>query len=340
MLVNIIKRITKALEIVVNTTRKVWLFRKIAKKLRIKNTKAYAKYKEFKNAARSKITLLMYLNETDTIHWSDKTFLKKFYKYTFNKKLNLKNPRTFNEKLQWIKLYDRNPKYTRMVDKYEAKKYVSEIIGEEYIIPTYGIYDSVSQIDFNALPDKFVIKCTHSSGFVIVCKDKNKLNVEKVKNQITQCLNRDYFKHKREWPYKNVKPRIIIEKFMKNKNEEDIKDYKFFCFNGIPKIMYLSEGSHKEQQRIAFFDMDFKQLNIKRTDYEDFEIIPKKPKTFEKMKDICKKLSRDILQVRVDLYEIDGKIYFGELTFYTGSGYIPFTEIKYDNYLGEMLKLN
>ena len=290
MLVNIIKKLTKALEITINSLRKVKPIRKIAKK--------------------------------------------------FNKKLNLKNPKTFNEKLQWIKLYDRNPKYSRMVDKYEAKKYVSEIIGEEYIIPTYGVYDCFDEINFDALPQQFVMKCTHISGSVIVCKDKSNFDFEKAKKEITQNLNREYFKHKREWPYKNVKPRIIIEKYMATEEQKELVDYKFFCFNGIPKLLNISEGwLTPSTVKMDFLDTDYNPTDFYRTDHGRFDKLPVKPVNFEKMKEISKKLAEDTNFIRVDLYEINGKIYFSELTFFPCGGFIPFEPEEYDLILGNMITL-
>lgn len=270
---------------------------------------------------------------------SDEQFLKKQWKTFFNTELNLKNPQSFNEKLQWLKIYDRNPQYTQMVDKYEAKKYVSNIIGEEYIIPTLGIYNSFEEIDFNKLPNQFVIKCTHDSGGLVIIKDKKNMDIKEVEKKINKCLKRNYYYGSREWVYKNVKPRIIIEKYMED-NNSIMRDYKFFCFNGEPKLMYLSEGlENHETARMSFYDMDFNLIDCKRKDYKQLDYTPKKPKTFEQMKEFASILSKDIPHVRVDWYEINGKLYFGELTFFTCSGFIPFEPEEWDYKLGEMLKL-
>ena len=227
-----------------------------------------------------------------------------------------------------------------MVDKYEAKEYVKNIIGEDYIIPNIGIYDNFKDIDFDKLPNKFVIKCTHDSGGLIICKDKSKLNVSEAKKKINKHLTKNYYKTHREWPYKNVKPRIIIEKYMEDNNNESMRDYKFFCFNCEPKLMYISEGleNHKTAG-MSFFDMNFNQIDCKRKDYRLLDYVPEKPKTFDKMIDFSKKLSKDIPHLRVDFYEINGKLYFGELTFFTCSGMIPFENEKWDLILGEYLKL-
>lgn len=270
----------------------------------------------------------------------DKEYLEVMYMIEMGKKMNLKNSQTFNEKLQWLKLYDRNPEYTKMVDKYEAKGFVANIIGSEYIIPTLGIYDKFEEIDFNKLPEQFVIKCTHNSGGLIICKDKYKLNIEETKNKINRNLRKNYFYSGREWPYKNVKPRIIIEKYMASEEQEELIDYKFFCFNGEPKYLYVSEGlSNHETAKISFADMEYNRTNFYRKDYQPFSVLPQKPLNFEKMKELARKLSEKLSFMRVDFYEIEGKIYFGELTFYPCSGYISFEPEKYDKILGDMLIL-
>ncbi len=270
----------------------------------------------------------------------DKLYLKWYYKKHMKKRLNLKNPKSFNEKLQWLKLYDRNPLYTTLADKYEVREYIKKTIGEEYSIPLLGVYNTFDEIDFDKLPNQFVIKCNHDSASVIICRDKKKFNYAKSKKQIEKSLKTNYYKWSREWAYKNIKPRIIIEKYMEDNNSKELKDYKFFCFNGEPKIMYLSEGLEDHSTaRISFFDMEFKELPFKRKDYELFEEHPGKPKNFDKMIELSKKLSNNIPQVRVDWYEINGKLYFGELTFYTCAGYIPFDPEEWDYKIGEMLKL-
>ena len=270
---------------------------------------------------------------------SDKAFIKAVYRAKFGKKLNLKNPKTFNEKLQWLKLNDNDPKYAKMVDKYEAKKYVGDIIGEEYIIPTYGVYDNFDEIDFDSLPNSFVIKCTHDSGGVAICKDKKTFDKKSAKEKIEKSLKRNYFNEGREPVYKYVKPRIIVEKYMEDKKQKEIVDYKFFCFNGEPKIMYISDGSHTENQSIAFFDMDYNSLDIEREDYKKMVDIPLKPKNFEKMKEFSRILSKNMYHLRVDFYEINGHLYFGELTFITCSGLIPFKKQEYDELLGSYLDI-
>ena len=271
---------------------------------------------------------------------SDEKYLKKEYYSIFRKKLNLENPITFNEKLQWLKLHDRKDIYTTMVDKVEAKKYVASIIGEEYIIPTIGVYDRFDDIDFDKLPNQFVIKCTHDSGGIVICKNKAELDIKVAKKRINKFLKRKFYYVHREWPYKNVRPRIIIEKYMEDGNRKTMRDYKFFCFNGKPEMMYLSEGleNHKTA-KMSFYDMDMKVTDCLRSDYAPLDYVPEKPKNFERMKEFSGILSRDIPHLRVDWYEINGKLYFGELTFTTCAGYVPFANYDWDKKLGDLIDL-
>ena len=284
--------------------------------------------------------IIIKLGSRNLIPISNENYLKLLYKFRTKRKLNLDNPQTFNEKLQWLKLYDQNPEYTIMVDKYEAKKYVANIIGDEYIIPTIGIYEKFDDIDFSTLPNQFAIKCTHDSGGLVICKDKAKLDLELAKNKINKSLKRNYYYNNREWPYKNVKPRIIIEKYMQNELDRSLKDYKFYCFNGIPKYLYVSEGLEDHSNaKISFFDMNFNIAEFKRSDYQSFTDIPKKPINFEKMKELANKLAKGISFIRVDFYEINRKIYFGELTFTPCGGFMPFEPEEYDEKLGNLIKL-
>lgn len=267
-------------------------------------------------------------------------FLKMKFRMKMRKKLDLKHPKTFNEKLQWMKLYDKKNEYINMVDKYEVKKYVSNLIGKKYIIPTLGIYEKFDDIDFEKLPNQFVIKCTHDSGGLVICRDKLELDMKIARKKINDRLKQNYFYIGREWPYKNVKPRIIVEKYLEEEPNKQLKDYKFFCFNGQVKYLYISEGleNHKTAQ-MMFFDCDFNISDIQRSDYKKFTRIPKKPVNFELMKKYSEILSKGIPHVRVDWYEVRGKLYFGELTFYTCSGFVPFENEKYDFELGELIKI-
>lgn len=286
------------------------------------------------------INAIKILDHKKIINLEDELYIKLCYTARVGRKLNLNSPQTFNEKLQWLKLYDRNPEYTKMVDKHEAKKYVANIIGEEYIIPTLGVWEKFEDIDFNKLPNQFVLKCTHDSGGLVICKDKTKLNIEEAKKKISKSLKRNYYYYGREWPYKNVKPRIIAEEYMATAKQKELIDYKFFCFNGEPKFLYVSEGlSNHATAKISFTNMNYEKTDFYRRDYKPFELLPQKPMNFDKMKELAEKLSKNIPFLRVDFYEIEGKIYFGELTFFPCSGYIPFEPEEWDQKLGDMLEL-
>lgn len=272
--------------------------------------------------------------------YSDEKFLKKLFKLYMGYELNLDNPQTFSEKLQWLKLYNRKPEYTQMVDKVGAKEYVASIIGEEYIIPTLGVWNRVEDIDWDTLPNQFVLKCTHDSGGLVICSDKSKVDIDAAKRKLKWGLKRNFYAQNREWPYKNVKHRIIGEQYMVDESGYELKDYKWFCFNGEPKALFIAtdRGVEGEETKFDFFDAEFNHLpftnghpNAKR------EIA--KPKSFEKMKELAAKLSAGQPHLRVDFYDIDGKIYFGELTFYHWSGMVPFEPEEWDYKFGEWIKL-
>ena len=265
----------------------------------------------------------------------DKMWIKYKYKRKFGKKLNLKNPKTFNEKLQWMKLYYRNPVCTTIVDKYEAKRYVAERIGEEYIIPTLGVWDRFEDIDFDALPNQFVLKCTHDSGGLVVCRDKRELDIEQAKHKINKCLKRNFYWHGREWVYKDIKPRIIAEKYMEDSQTKELRDYKFFCFNGEPKVLFVASGRQGSGEMcFDFFDTQYNHLPI-RKGHPNAEEKPSKPVSFELMKTLAEKLSEDLPHVRADFYEVNGKVYFGELTFASGGGFGPFEPEEWDKIMGD-----
>ena len=270
---------------------------------------------------------------------NDESFLKKAFRCYMGKELNLDNPQTFNEKLQWLKLYDRKPGYTTMVDKYAVKKYVADIIGEEYIIPTLGVWNHFDEIDFDKLPNHFVLKCTHDSGGIVICKDKNKLDLKSAKKKIEKCLKRNYYWSSREWPYKDVKPRIIAEPYMEDSNAHELIDYKFMCFNGKVKCSFTcSERFSKDGLKVTFFDKDWNVMPFERH-YPVSKNSPKKPINYDKMIQFSEQLSKGIPFVRVDFYEINGQLYFGELTFYPGGGFEEFTPEEWDYKLGDFLKL-
>lgn len=283
--------------------------------------------------------LLIRLSENKLIHIPDKLYLKLMYRFIMGKKLNLNNPKTFNEKLQWLKLYSRDPLYTTLVDKYAVKEYVANVIGEDYIIPTIGVYEKFDDIDFSNLPDKFVIKCTHDSGGVVVCKDKSKLDVAIAREKISKCLKRNFYYIGREWPYKNVKPRIIIEEFMEDGKNEDLNDYKFMCFNGKVKCSFVcSDRRSKDGLKVTFFDLDWNKMPFQRHYPTSKKEIPK-PVNYDKMIQLSEKLAKDLPFARVDFYEVNGKVYFGEITFFPGNGTEEFTPEEWDYTMGSWINL-
>ena len=287
---------------------------------------------------KSPLLLFVFLSNRGINLFNDKTYLKIRYFATFKKILNLQTPQTFNEKLQWLKLNDRKDIYTKMVDKYEAKSYVSKIIGNKYIIPTLGIYNNFDEIDFNKLPNQFVIKCTHDSGGLVIVTDKSKLDIKKAKKKINKSLKRNYYYLGSEWPYKNVKPRIIVEKYMKDNKDTSMRDYKFFCFNGNPYCILLCNDRNTELKE-TFFDLNWKILPFKRPNHSiDTNI--EKPHNLDKMIEFSKKLSLNIPFLRVDFYEINGNLYFGELTFYPAGGFSKFEPEEWDLKLGNLIDLN
>jgi len=269
----------------------------------------------------------------------DEIFLRIKYRMKFGKKLNLKNPKTFNEKIQWLKLHDRKDIYTKMVDKCEVKEYVASIIGEEYIIPTLAVYDKFDDISFNKLPKRFVIKCTHDSGGIIIVKDKNKLDIKNARKTINESLKRKYYYHGREWPYKNVKPRIIIEKYMEDKKDGELRDYKMFCFNGHFEFMFIATNRYGDGETyFDFFNRNFEHLPF-ANGHPNAPTLPHRPRNFDKMIELAEKLSNGVPQVRIDFYDVNGKIYFGEITFSHWSGMMPFEPEEWDRKLGDLIDL-
>ena len=253
---------------------------------------------------------------------------------------NFRHPRTYNEKLQWLKLNDRHPEYTKLVDKVTAKDYVAARIGANYIIPTLGVWDSIDEIDWDALPNQFVIKVTSDSGGIVVCKDKSQLDKEKAKAKLRHGWGKNYYQYNKEYPYKDVKPRIIAEQYMEDESGYELKDYKFFCFDGEPKLLFVAtdRGKKDEDTKFDFYDIEFNHLPF-LNGHPNARVAPTKPENYEEMIEIAKKLSRGMCHVRVDLYNVRGKIYFGELTFFHWSGMTPFEPQEWDYRLGELIKL-
>ena len=252
----------------------------------------------------------------------DEEYVKIKYKLEMNKRLNLQDPKTFNEKLQWLKLYDRNPEYTQMVDKFEAKKYVANIIGKKYIIPTLGLWDKFEDIDFTKLPNQFVLKPTHASGNVFICKNKDEIDYKKLKKTVQKWLKRNYYLVHREWPYKNVKPRIIAEEYMEDQIGELI-DYKVYAFNGQCDYVMVCFDRIKGETKFIYYDRNWnikKEFSKDGIKYGD-TIKIEKPKNLGKMFEFAEILSKNIPFVRVDFYESNGNLYLGELTFYPSAGF-------------------
>ena len=283
--------------------------------------------------------LICLMNKNFFFFLPDKLYLKWKYKLLIGKKLDLKNPKLLSEKLQWLKLYNRNPEYTEMVDKYEVRNYIENKIGKQYLIPLVGVYDKFDDIDFDKLPNKFVIKCTHDSGGLVICKDKSTLNMKAAKRKINKFMKRKYYKVHREWPNKNVKPRIVIEKYIENKDKSDLLEYNIFCFNGIPKLVSVCYGDKEKNRFNDFYDSDFNKLDLKCI-YNASNVILDKPKQFDKMKEIASILSKNIPHLRVDFYLCNNKIYLGELTFFHFAGFTKFEPKNYEITLGDYLKLD
>lgn len=265
----------------------------------------------------------------------DRLYLQIVYLIRFARILKLKNPQTFNEKLNWLKLYNRQPLYTTMADKYGVKSFVRERIGGEYVVENYGVYDKWDEIDFEKLPDSFVIKGTHDSGGAFVCRSKKNFDFEKTKELVETNLKINFFSWLREWPYKNIKPRIIIDRLLDDHTGKELRDYKFWCFNGKPEYMYCTIKAKEVYEN--FYDMDFNPVSIDHgfpRHQPEFD----KPAEFGLMKELATKLSKGVPFVRVDFFDVEGHVYFGEFTFFDWGGMLPFGG-DWDDKLGQLLKL-
>lgn len=271
---------------------------------------------------------------------SDEVFLRHAYKANFGRELDLEHPKRYNEKLQWLKLHDRRPEYVTMVDKYEAKKYVAERIGEQYVVPAYGVWDSPGEIDFGALPDRFVLKCTHDCGGIVICRDRKEFDEGRARQLLGKWLKRQFFQEWREWPYRLVKPRILAEKFMEDAATGELADYKFFAFDGVVRAMFVAMDRQNpdEETKFDFYDADFRHLDLVNGHPNSRRPLPK-PKSFDEMKSLAETLSKGIPHVRADFYEVDGRPYFGELTFSHWSGMVPFEPDEWDFTFGDWLRL-
>lgn len=274
---------------------------------------------------------------------SDKNALDLLFYNRFGRRIDWKNPQSYNEKLQWLKLYNRIPLYTKLVDKYEAKIWVANVIGSQYVTPTYGVWDSFDEIDFSQLPDKFVLKTTHGGGNtgVVICNDIYTFDIEAARVKLTESLLENSFNISREWPYKHVSHRIIAEKYIDPvPGLNDLPDYKFFCFDGVVKALFIGTERQKEGEDVKFdfFDADFNRLPF-RQGHDHAKVTPLKPKNFELMKELAEKLSKGMPHVRVDFYDTGNDVFFGEMTFYHFSGMMPFEPEEWDYKFGEWISL-
>ena len=284
--------------------------------------------------------ILLKMDQRKIITLSDKKYIELNYEYVFDKKINLKDPKEYNEKLNWLKLYNREDLYTTLVDKYLAKKIVEEKIGKEYIIPTLGVWDKFNDIDFNKLPNSFVMKTTHDSGGVVIVKDKTEMNLKEIRKKIKKSLKRDYYRLWREWPYKNVKRKIIIEEYIEDKKDKELRDYKFFCFNGKVELMFIASNRQNKDEETCFdfYDMNGEHLNI-INEHPNAKTPPHLPINFEKMKILANKISNGIPHARIDFYEVNGKIYFGEITLFHFAGFVNFEPKEWNNILGDKINI-
>ncbi len=275
------------------------------------------------------------------LNWmGDRSYLNLVYWANFGKKIDWDHPRSFNEKIQWLKLNDRNTVYTTIVDKLKMKEWVSSKIGEGFTIPTLGVWDTPDDIDFEKLPNQFVLKWNHDSGSIIVCKDKKTFSqIEAIKH-----LKRGYkvngFNYGREWPYLNVVPKVFAEVYMEDPATQELRDYKFFTFNGEVKLLLIASERQKEgvDTKFDFYDMNLNHIDM-RNQHENALTPPPPPTNFLLMKQIAEKLSKDFTHLRVDFYEVDGKVYVGELTLYHGSGFMTFSPERWYNILGDWIEL-
>lgn len=287
-----------------------------------------------------RLCLYRFINKYPWIIKNDKSYIKYLWNNRMDYPLDLDNPKTYNEKLQWLKLYNKDKTYTALVDKYEVKEYVSKRIGGQYIIKTLGVWDSFDEIDFDSLPNQFVLKCTHDSGGIVICKDKMGFNKAAAKKKIEKSLKSDYYMYAREWPYKNVRRRIIAEEYMEDSVTKELRDYKFFCFDGDVEWLFIAtDRQNREEPYFDFFDKDYNHLPLKHG-HPNSPIPPQKPSCFDEMKLLATKLSSGFPHVRVDFYEVNGKVYFGELTFFHHSGMVPFEPREWDYKFGEHIKLS
>lgn len=270
----------------------------------------------------------------------DRIFLKLIYRLYIGEKLDLKNPKTYCEKLQWLKLYDRNPEYTKYVDKFAVRSYIAQAIGEQYLVPLIGVYNSVNEINWDLLPDRFVLKCTHGSNSNIVCSDKTKLSIRDAKAKLNKWMKKNWYWYGREWPYKNVKPRIICEEFITSDGSIP-EDYKVMCFHGQVKLIQVHCNRFSETHTCDNYDINWKKIDISKSKngLPNSNIILERPKLFDKMVELSEQLSRNMRHVRIDWYIVGDKLFFGEITFYSSSGFSNYDKKEDDLLLGSWITI-
>lgn len=272
---------------------------------------------------------------------NDETYLHWYYYFGMGKFPDLKNPKSFNEKLQWLKMHDHNPAYTQMVDKLAVKDYISKKIGDEYVVPLIGAWDKFEDIDFDKLPETFVLKCTHDSGGLVICKDKSKLDIAKARKKINHCLRKDYYIGTREWPYRDVQKKIIAEQLLTEPGQPAPRDYKILCFNGKPKLIELHQNRFTNRQTQDFYDTSWKKTSISQGGWNGVsKTDAPRPGNLDQMLSLSETLAEGTACMRVDWYDINGKLYFGEITFYDGSGIDAFDDYNDDLMMGSWIDLN
>lgn len=298
------------------------------------------KEKKINRVLQNPFAAAIFLNHRGLLNWMpDKSFLKLMYRAYIGKKLDLKHPKTYNEKLQWIKLYDRKDEYTRNADKYLVRDFIKQTIGEDYLIPLIGVYRHPDEIPWKGLPKKCVIKCNHASHTNIICEDIDQLDIEDAKKKLVSWLKLNLYYHGREWCYKNIKPLIICEQYLETKSGTIPNDYKFMCFNGEPKLIQVHENRGKENYSLSYYSPDWQRIDMKRIDAPTNKSLVDKPKKLEEMLSIAKRLAANTYYCRIDLYYEDDKVYFGEITYYPTSGFSTFDDDTTDLLLGSYIKL-
>lgn len=269
----------------------------------------------------------------------DRPYIQLYYLLKFGRLCDFRNPRTYNDKLQWLKLHYRDPEISSLVDKHEVKSYVSATVGPDYVVPTLGVWDAVEDIDVRTLPSQFVLKCTHDSGGILIVKDRDRIDLDDGLRELDKALKRDFYSEAREFPYKHVRPRVIAEPLLLDSISGDLRDYKFLCFNGKVRAMLIAAGRSSGDPRFAYFDADFRSLPFARAGYPSPRTLPPKPEHFEEMIELAERLSSPFPHVRVDFYQVDGQVLVGELTFTPDGGFARFIPEEWNDTLGSWLTL-